>query len=62
MTPELSRRLGEAVGTKYVTLDERHLIQDAAASAEAWDDLPSDVRALVEAIEARPDPWLPASA
>ena len=57
MTPELSRRLGEALGTRYVLLDEQKAVRDAAATAESWEDLPRDIQALVEEIEARPDPW-----
>jgi hypothetical protein len=55
--PDLSRRLGRAVGTKQVTADERRRIADAADHAEIWDDLPADVRALVIDIEGRPDAW-----
>lgn len=58
MTPDLSRRLGEAVGTKYATPAEQRQIRDAARDAESWDDLPEDIRALVESIESRPDPWV----
>lgn len=57
MTPELSRRVGAAMGTKYVTLDEQQFIRDALRTAEVWGDLPSDVQRLVLNIEARPDPW-----
>lgn len=57
MTPELSRRLGEAVGTKYVSLPDQEIIRDGIGNAETWADLPVNVRQLVEDIEARPDPW-----
>jgi hypothetical protein len=57
VSPELSRRLGEALGTKYTTPAEQGTIRAAADDAETWDDLSADVQSLVEAIEARPDPW-----
>jgi hypothetical protein len=55
MTPELSRRLGTALGKKHVTTEERSAVVDAADSAETWDDLPPAVRQLVTEIEARPN-------
>ncbi len=57
MGPELSRRLGEAFGTRYTTLAEQEACRNAAATAEDWADLPAEVRDLVERIESRPDPW-----
>lgn len=57
MSPELSRRLGDALGLRYTTLPEQQSIREAAANSETWDDLPEDMRSLVEEIEARPDPW-----
>jgi hypothetical protein len=40
-----------------VSVAGRRRISDAAVGAADWADLPADVRALVEEIEARPDPW-----
>lgn len=57
MTPELSRRLGQAVGTKPATPAERLAIQDASRTAETWRDLPANIRSLVVDIEARPGLW-----
>ena len=56
VTPQLSRRLGKAVGTHSVTPDERTSIIEAfeADGVTNFDDLPQDVRDLVEAIEDRP--------
>jgi len=53
-TPELSRRLGEAVGTHAVDPDEQKLIFDAYNQAEDFDDLPSEIQQLVQDIEASP--------
>lgn len=55
--PGLSHRLADALGGRAVDLDERRRVVDAAALAEAWADLPADVRELVEDIETRPG-WL----
>lgn len=52
--PELSRRLGVALGTRTVSVRERQIVFDAAGRDETWDDLPDSVKRLVEDIEARP--------
>lgn len=57
MSPELSRRLGAAVGTRDVSVVERRLIVEAAEHAADWTDLPAGVQRLVESIEARPPLW-----
>lgn len=54
MSPELSRRLGDALGGRYAALDEQEIVRDAARRAEVWADLPRDVQILVEIIEDRP--------
>lgn len=59
MTPELSRRLGRAVGQHVRTPAEYATILRAIEATEAggvrvWGDLPADVRELVEQIESRP--------
>ena len=54
MSPELSRRLGEALGAHFATLDEQAGGRDALRGVETWDDLPADVRALILDIESRP--------
>lgn len=54
MTPDLSRRLGSALGRHIVTPAERKAILRAATRADRWDDLPADIRQLVEQIEQRP--------
>jgi len=53
-SPELSRRLGLALGAHQVTWQERKIITDAMDQARTWGDLPAAVRQLVEQIEARP--------
>lgn len=57
MGPELSRRLGRALGTKTVPLDEQATVRDATRTAEVWEDLSPEVQALVEQIESQPDTW-----
>jgi hypothetical protein len=57
MSPELSRRLGAALGTKFVAPADQSRIREAARDANEWDDLPPDVRGKIEEIESRPDPW-----
>jgi transposase len=59
MTPELSRRLGKALGQHVVTPDERSMVTSAAEQVDTWEQLPALVRALVEEIEARPGPGQP---
>lgn len=54
MTPELSRRLGQALGTHSVSPQERTAVVLGASGAETWPDLPEEVRALVTSIEQRP--------
>ena len=54
MSPELSRRLGDALGGRYTTLDEQEIVRDAARRANVWADIPRDVQILVEIIEDRP--------
>lgn len=56
MTPELSRRLGSALGGHVVTPDERGTVVEAAKNVDAWAELPETVRLLVEEIEIRPGP------
>ena len=56
MMPGLSRRLGRALGMKTVSPAEHVRVADAAAKAgiDNWEDLPANIRALVEDIERRP--------
>jgi hypothetical protein len=56
MTPDLSHRLGRALGQHVVTPAERATVVGAAQDAEVWTDLPPAVQALVEGIEGRPGP------
>ncbi len=55
---ELSRRVGGIVGAHVVGPDERQRIIDAMEpdEVETWDDLPEDIRELLEEIETRPGP------
>jgi hypothetical protein len=55
LTPELSRRIGSAVGTHSVTPAEQSTIVRGAADAETWEDLPAQVRQLVADVESRPE-------
>lgn len=57
--PELSHRLGLALGTRTVSLDERNAVVTAAAVAQTWADLPPEVQAIVGDIEGRPG-WVDA--
>jgi hypothetical protein len=57
---DLSHRLGEALGTRTVTAAERAVVFDAAIAVDVWDELPGDVRRLVEQIEQRPG-WVDAA-
>lgn len=54
-TEPLQQRLAAALGTHDVHPDDRMTIQrayvDAGMDAAAWEDLPADIRALVERIE-----------
>lgn len=52
--PDLSHRIGDALGTHMVSVDERRTITAAMDKAQAWAELPADVQALVEQIEKRP--------
>ena len=56
MTPDLSHRLGHALGAHVVTPAERSTVVGVAERSEVWEDLPPDVQALVVEIEARPGP------
>lgn len=51
---ELSRYLGQVLGTHVVEPDERQLVFVASQQADTWEDLPVEVRRLVKEIEARP--------
>lgn len=54
MTPELSRRLANAMTLGDATIDERDRIRDAVAGdVSGIDDLPDDVRRLVLDLERR---------
>jgi hypothetical protein len=59
MTPELSRRVGRALGTRSVTPQERSQVATAVDAAGSWADLPPGIRALVEDIELRPPTFGP---
>lgn len=54
MTPDLSRRLGRALGQHEVTPAERQAVTEAAAVVDTFDQLPQPVRDLIAEIEARP--------
>lgn len=53
MTPDLSRRLGRALGSRPVDPDDRRAVIDAAETANTWDDLPAPVRSIVRRLERR---------
>lgn len=53
MTPELSQRLGRALGTHSVTVAEREAVVAASRTASTWADLSSVIRSLVIEIENR---------
>lgn len=54
MGPELSQRLGLAVGKADPgpTLDERDALIDAASDVETFEDLPAEMQELVLRLEA----------
>lgn len=54
MTPELSHRLAEVLGTHVVSVEERQMVEAAAIQVETWEELPASIQALVVQIEARP--------
>lgn len=56
MSPELELelRLTELLGTRDVHPDDRIAIQDAYADAPTWDDLPTDIRFMIENLEQLP--------
>lgn len=53
MLAELSRDLGEALGTHPITPAERVLVNAAAAVVDTFDELPPEVQALIDEIEQR---------
>lgn len=57
---ELSRRVGGILGAHVVLPDERESVVNAIEDeeVETWDDLPADVRDLLEEIETRPGPGI----
>lgn len=56
IAPALSRRLGAAMGSHVLTVDERSQLIEAveAPGVTTFDDLPRPVQALVVQIEDRP--------
>lgn len=54
MTPKLFLRLSRAVDVGAATVQERDRITAAAQRARSFEDLPADVRVLVERLERRP--------
>ena len=56
MNPELSRRIGRALGEHPVSPAERRALIEAAERAETWDSLPDTIKELVKEIEARSFP------
>lgn len=53
MTPDLSRRLADAMHIGAATLAQRLRIMAAAQHARTFADLPDDVRELVLRLESR---------
>jgi hypothetical protein len=54
MTPQLFMRLSRAVDVGAASVEERARITAAAQRARAFEDLPVEVRALVERLERPP--------
>lgn len=52
MTPDLSRRLARALDIGAATLEQRESVIAAAQRARTFADLPAEIRALVERLEA----------
>ena len=53
MSPDVSRQLGRILGRHVVRPDERDRIIGAARDAEVWEDIPADIRALLDEIDRR---------
>jgi NAD(P)H-hydrate repair Nnr-like enzyme with NAD(P)H-hydrate epimerase domain len=55
VTPELSRRAGQALGSAIPapTPDERQTVIDGLAGACSWDEVTPEARRLIEMFEAR---------
>lgn len=45
---ELSRELGKILGSRPFTMDERDRINEATADVDSMDELPADIKALLE--------------
>lgn len=55
MTPELSRRLARALDLGQASVDQRQsVVQAVKSGVSSFDDLPPDIRALVELLESGP--------
>lgn len=54
MNPDLSRRIAAIVGARPVDPDDRDAIVDAAQVAESWEELPAEIRALLERLAGQP--------
>lgn len=50
MTPELSREVGRKLGDSVVSSDDRERINAAVLSANTYDELPEDIRTLIESL------------
>lgn len=53
MSPELSRRIGNAFYTMRITMEEKDRVLAAAKDANYFDDLPVEIRALILKCEGR---------
>ncbi len=61
MTPDLSRRIGAALGWHAVAPADRAMVISAVeAGADTFAELPEDVQRIIEALEATP-PFVTAS-
>lgn len=48
MTPELSRRMGRFLGTHIITMPQRKRINLALEKVDKYEDLPKDIKNLIE--------------
>lgn len=50
MNPDLSRQIAAIVGVRWVEPDDRQRIWDASQSVDTWDELPADIRGLLDGL------------
>jgi hypothetical protein len=54
MTPELSRKIASVLGVRAIEPDDRARVLRAADAVESWDELPDEIRALLDRLATEP--------